>query len=84
MTDEKTGEFWVRSNHPVDVSPDGRVIAPGEKTGQIPENDPHNKLLIESGVLVAVAEEPEDRPRRRGQRTSGGSGEDNNGNEGEE
>lgn len=46
-------EYLVRADsHPVDVSPSGRMVGPGEETGEINENDPHNKALISDGVLI--------------------------------
>lgn len=44
-------------SHPVDIDT-GRVLEPGE-TVSLDKDDPHNKALIDDGVLVAVKPDKE-------------------------
>jgi hypothetical protein len=45
--------FTVASKHPEDLA-SGRTVAPGEKvpTGAVDLKDPHDKRLVDEGVLV--------------------------------
>lgn len=43
--------YRVSSTHPVDIA-SGAVFAPGETAVGVDSEDPHDKRLIEEGVLV--------------------------------
>lgn len=41
-------------DHPIDLSPDGRTLAPGA-TGEADLKDPHNQALLQDGSLSEVS-----------------------------
>jgi hypothetical protein len=54
--------YRVDSTHPEDIAC-GQVVAPGEVTSNVQQQDPHDKRLIEEGRLVALPEKPR-QPRK--------------------
>lgn len=53
--------YRVDSTHPEDIAC-GQVVAPGEVTSSVKQQDPHDRRLIEEGRLVAL---PENRQPRK-------------------
>jgi hypothetical protein len=54
--------YRVDSTHPEDIVC-GQVVAPGEVTPNVKQQDAHDKRLIEEGRLVALPEKPR-QPRK--------------------
>jgi len=51
------------SDHVLDTTPDGKVIAPGD-FADVDVEETHNKLLLEDGVLLLADEDKQSAPRK--------------------
>lgn len=56
--------YRVDSTHPEDLAC-GQVVAPGETTSNVKQQDPHDKRLIEEGRLVALSEKRQPRKSKK-------------------
>jgi hypothetical protein len=64
------------ANRPVDLD-DGRTLAPGEEAKKVDLAHPHNKTLIEQGLVLQVSE-PKTQSSREPKSGEGATGEETN------
>jgi hypothetical protein len=56
--------YRVDSTHPEDIAC-GQVVAPGEVTSNVKQQDPHDKRLIQEGRLVALPDKRQPRKSKK-------------------